>query len=357
MTKTTIESMKNQTLSRRKMIVVTAAGTTAFAMPYIVAAQEKVLYVNTWGGIWERCVQKNVFDPFTKETGIEIRTVAPVSFAKLSAQVKSGVYEFDVTTLGAGEILRANEAGLLEAIDKAPIDKSKLWKGAVFQNGVGFDCFATIIAHRKDRFPNGGPQSWADFWDVKKFPGTRSLQRYPARILPIALLADGVPVDKLYPLDIDRAFRSLDKIKPHIRVWWTQGQQSRQLLRDGEADIIGIWQGRTFELMDEGAPVAMTWNQAQIDKGYWVVAKDSPRRDIAWKFVESACNPERQAGFAREAVSSPTNPEAFKFLTPEEARRMPTSPENYPKAFEQDILNFGGDIQEVAKRFDRWIGS
>ncbi len=25
--------------------------------------------------------------------------------------------------------------------------------------------------------------------------------------------------------------------------------------------------------------------------------------------------------------------------------------------FEQDILNFGGDIQEVAKRFDRWIGS
>jgi putative spermidine/putrescine transport system substrate-binding protein len=344
--------------TRRRLLGVALAG-GLLASPALrpAQAQEKVLYVNTWGGVWERAARRHVFDPFTKDTGIEIRTISPVSFAKLAGQMRSGAYEFDVTTLGAGEMVRANEAKIIESVEDSRIDLSRLWPNAVFQNGIGFDGFATLIASRKGRYPQGGPKNWAEFWDVEKFPGSRSLQRYPARILPIALLADGVPIDKLYPLDIDRAFRSLDRLKPHIRVWWTQGQQSQQLLRDGEIDLIGIWQGRVFELIDQGHPIDMTWNQAQIDKGFWVVAKGTPRREIAWQFIESASRPERQAAFCQEAVSSPLNPEAFKFIPAEVARRMPTSPENYPLTFEQDILNFGGNIQTVSQRFDRWLGA
>src|SRR3954468_9391420 len=187
-------------LSRRSFI---KAGAGALAAPYIgrAHAQDKFLYVNTWGGVWESAVRKNIFDPFTKETGVEIRTVSPVSFAKLAAQVKSGSYEFDVTTLGAGEILRANKANLVDPVANSRIDTSKLWKGAVFMNGIGFDSFATVIGYRKDKFPNGGPQNWKELWDTNRFPGRRSLQRYAARVLPIALVADGVPPDKLYPLD------------------------------------------------------------------------------------------------------------------------------------------------------------
>lgn len=348
------DSNGRKLLTRRSFI---KAGAATVAAPYIgrAHAQDKFLYVNTWGGVWENAVRKNIFDPFTKDTGVEIRTVSPVSFAKLAAQVKSGSYEFDVTTLGAGEILRANKASLVEAATPNRIDTSKLWKGAVFMNGIGFDCFATVIAYRKDKFPNGGPQNWKDFWDTNKFPGRRSLQRYAARVLPIALLADGVPVDKLYPLDIDRAFKSLDKIKPHIRVWWTAGQQSQQILRDNEVDMIGIWQGRFFELQKQGAPVEMTWTQGEIDKGYWVVAKGTPRAELAWKFIESACRPERQAGFAIDALSSPLNPEAFKYIDAKAAAFMPTAPANYPKTFEQDIERFGGDVEQVTQRFDEWV--
>src|SRR6516165_2101981 len=54
------------------------------------------------------------------------------------------------------------------------------------------------------------------------------------RSMIFALLADGVPRDKLYPLDIDRAFKKLDRIKPHIKVWWREGNQSQQLIRDSE---------------------------------------------------------------------------------------------------------------------------
>jgi len=319
-------------------------------MPYIAQAQENVLYINTWGGPWEEAAKQYIFDPFTTETGIEIRTVSPVSFAKLAQQVRTGTYEFDVTTLGAGELIRAEQAGLIEELE-APFD------GGLFHNGIASHAFATVIAWRTDKFSDGGPQNWAEFWDVERFPGPRSLQRYPARVLPLALLADGVAPEDLYPLDIDRAFASLDRIKDHVLVWWTAGAQSTQILRDGEVDLIGIWHGRYFEAEDAGAPVAMTWNQGEIERAYWVVAKGTPNAENARKFVEFATSPEPLAGFVTQADYGPLNLAANEFISTEDAARMPTSPDNYPLTFEQEIDNFGADIEEVAQRFEEWLAS
>ena len=103
---------------------------------------------------------------------------------------------------------------------------------AIMPKGV----YTTVLGYRKDAFPGGkGPQNWVDFWDAKKFPGPRTLRDSPVDNLEFALMADGVAPDKLYPLDIDRAFKKLDAIKPHISVWWKTGAQSAQLLVDKEA--------------------------------------------------------------------------------------------------------------------------
>jgi len=342
----------------RRTVIKTAGATALVAMPWVrrVDAAE-VLYVNTWGGAWEASAKKHIFGRFTKETGAEIRTISPVSVAKLAAQVKTGAYEFDVTTLGGGDIVRANNAGIIDTITEAQAKEMALWKDAVFQNGVPSHAFATVIAYRKDKFPNGGPTNWAEFWDTKKFPGPRSLQKYAARILPIALLADGVPIDKLYPLDVERAFKSLERIKPAIRVWWTQGPQSQQLLRDGEVHAIGIWNGRIQELMDQNAPAELVWNQAEIDRAYWVVAKGTPRAELARKYIKIAVSPEALAGFCSDANYGPLNPDAFKAIPEKEAVKMPTYPAHYKLAFEQDVLNAGVDLDAVTKRFDQWLAS
>jgi putative spermidine/putrescine transport system substrate-binding protein len=348
-----MERNKAAGLTRRATLVL--GGAAALSTPAFrrVRAAE-TLFVNTWGGPWERAAAKHLFEPFTRETGIEIRPVSPVSFAKLAAQVRSGAYEFDVTTLGLAEIVRANQARLLESL--AGLGSGRLWDGAVFQNGVSSHAFATVLAWNAQKYGDA-PQTWGDFWNLSRFPGTRCLQRYAARVLPIALAGDGVPVNRLYPLDIDRAFRALDRIKPNLRVWWTQGQQSAQLLRDGEVDMIGIWHGRVLELIDDNKPVKMTWEGGQIDRAYWVVARGTPRKDLAMRFVEAAVQPERLAGFCREAVYGPLNPRSFDYLGDADAVRMPTSPQNYPKVFEQDIENFGGDVAQVTTRFERWVGA
>ncbi|MCV0397182.1 MAG: ABC transporter substrate-binding protein [Rhizobiaceae bacterium] len=351
--------MKNRRLRSTSLLAPTrrtflkaggAALTTALAMPYVARAQDKVLYINTWGGPWEEAARAHLFDPFTAETGVEIRTVSPVSFAKLAAQVQTGVYEFDVTTLGGAELVRANQAGIIEEWQQAP------YEGGLFENGIASHAFATVLGWRTDKYPDG-PKTWADFWDVERFPGSRSLQRYPARVLPLALLADGVAVDDLYPLDIDRAFASLDRIKPHVLVWWTAGAQSTQILRDGEVDMIGIWHGRYFEAEEAGAPVAMTWDDGQVDRAYWVVAKETPNAEMARDFIEFATSGKPLAGFTVSGDYGPLNKAAYEFISEEEAQRMPTSEANYPKVFEQDIANLGVDPSELSQRFEEWLAA
>lgn len=333
--------------SRRGFIAGAAAG--LLAAPTLLRAQTKSIAVNSWGGPWLDAAKANLFDPFTAATGVKIEPVSPVSFAKLAAQVKTGVYEFDVTTLGAAELLRAEESGLIEPI-------AEPYPGGLFHNGAASHAFTTIIGYNAKKFAEG-PKTWADFWDVEKFPGARSLQRYPARILPLALLADGVPVDQLYPMDIDRAFKSLDRIKDHVVVWWTAGAQSSQLLRDGEVDLCGIWHARFFEAQNGSDDLAMTWNQGQVDRAYWCVARNSPNREAAEEFVKFATSAKPLANFCVQAEYGPLNPAAMEFVAGDQARRMPTYPDNYKVSFEQDIENFGGDITEVSERFEEWLAS
>lgn len=335
--------------SRRGFIAGSAAAAGLLAAPGLLRAQSRSISINSWGGPWLDAARANLFDPFTAATGIKVEVVSPVSFAKLAQQVKTGVYEFDVTTLGAGELLRAEEADLIEEI-------AEPYPGGLFHRGAGSHAFATVIGYNAEKFAEG-PKSWADFWDVEKFPGARSLQRYPARVLPLALLADGVPMDQLYPLDIERAFKALDRIKDHVVVWWTAGAQSAQILRDGEVDLCGIWHARFFEAQAGAPHLAMTWNQGQQERAYWCVAKNSPNREAAEAFVQFATSAEPLAKFAIQAEYGPLNPASMGFITDEQAKRMPTYPANYSQTFEQDIENFGGDIAEISERFEEWLAS
>lgn len=344
-------------LNRRTLLSSALAGAT-LSMPAIrtAAAQDKVVYVNTWGGAWEEAAKEALFAPFTRETGIEVRTVAPVSFAKLAAQVRTGVYEFDITTLGVAELGRADQGKLLAEADKSILDPAKLWPGASKMNGIASHAFGNVLAYRNEKFPKG-MKNWADFWDVTKNPGSRCLQRYAARVIAMALLADGVAPKDLFPYDLNRAFKSLDRIKPHIRVWWTQGPQSQQLIRDGEVDAIGMWNTQVQRLVEEKLPITVSWDQAVVDIAYWAVARGTPRAANAWRFVEFAIRAEPLSKFSLKNAYGPMNPESFKFIPEAQAKLLPTYPENFKTAIVLDAEKLLPQIDEMSKRFDQWLAS
>ena len=57
----------------------------------------------------------------------------------------------------------------------------------------------------------------------------------------------------MYPVDVDRAFKVLDRIKPSVTKWWSSGAEIRQALADGEVDCGIFWGGSVLEgIMKDG---------------------------------------------------------------------------------------------------------
>src|SRR5262249_31843051 len=106
-------------MSRRRALAL-GAGALLGAAAVLRAARApgQTVYVNSYGGVWESSWRKAFFEPFTAQTGIQIKTVPGVSFAKLKAQVQSRNFEWDVVNLGDVEYGQAVLEGLLEEVDR-----------------------------------------------------------------------------------------------------------------------------------------------------------------------------------------------------------------------------------------------
>ena len=72
-------------LSRRGALALGAAALAAPPFRRLRAAE--TLFVNTWGGPWERAATKHLFEPFTRDTGIEIRGPAVAELTRAFADV------------------------------------------------------------------------------------------------------------------------------------------------------------------------------------------------------------------------------------------------------------------------------
>ena len=342
-------------ITRRRALICGAALITAPSiMTRVAEAQEKVVYVNTWGGAWTAAEEVAFYKPFTEKTGIPVKPVSPVSIAKVKAAVQTKNYDFDITD---AEYYQAEVEDLVEPLDFSVINKAALPAGMIRNNGMADVVLGTNLVYRKDKFPNGGPQSWADFWDVKKFPGNRALYNRPVTMVEYALLADGVPKNKLYPLDIDRAFKSLDKIKPHIKVWWTQGNQSESLIRDGEVDMIAMWNARAQLMIDNGEPLHMVWNETHLEGGCVYVLKGTPRAKYAFQYMDFCAQAKPQAEFCNRLNYGSPNPEALKYMSKEAIAKSPTSPEHIEQGYFADLEWLQPRVAALKERFAQWLAS
>jgi len=344
--------------TRRRILHGAGALAVASAMPIVARAQSKQIVVSDPGGPYTTAYREAFYDPFEKATGIKVVSVARESqpVAQFAAMVQTKNYVWDVTTLTlSADIPYLESKGLLEPIGLKASEFPDVMPEAITPNWLGVDVYSTVLAYRADKFKDNGPKSWADFWDVKKYPGRRSLRRSPLDTLEQALLADGVPLDKLYPLDVDRAFKSLDKIKPHISIWWTSGAQAMQAIQSGDVDLISTWNGRAQAAKDAGAPVTIVWNQGLYSIEGWGIPKGTPRAEAAKQFVRFCADAKRQALLTRTLAYGPTNKRAFDTISKERAPLLPTAPDNIKEMKLPSPQWWEANRQTVTERFNSWI--
>jgi putative spermidine/putrescine transport system substrate-binding protein len=318
------------------------------------------LVVVSYGGAYQDAQRKAIFEPFEKATGIKIKEAEwSGDYAKLKAMVDSGTVSWDlVVSAESSDIERGIKDGILERIDYTGIDRSRFYPDAFSDYSVGLDYFATVMGYSKKIYADGTPrpQTWADFWDTKKFPGKRSLRKDPRTTLEFALLADGVPMDKLYPLDVERALRSLDKIAPNVSVWWTSGHQPAQLLADNEVVLVSAFNGRIWAAaVHDGVPVDVEWNQGALDKDSWIIPKGTPKLKEAMELIRYTCQPQVQIELTKYINYGPTMPEAYQTLDAKARAVLPTSPENRPKQFIYNAKWWAENEAAVIERWNKWL--
>ncbi|MDQ6434106.1 ABC transporter substrate-binding protein [Mesorhizobium sp. LHD-90] len=345
-------------LSRRSVLKLGAgsAAVSLLGMPAIGRAQTTSLSVANGGGALGDAFKAACFDTFEKKTGIKIISAPYIEGARLKAMVEAGAVDIDVADTDAAEAAPLAVEGLLEEIDYSVVPKDGLIEGSASKYWTACYIAGSVLSWNTEAAEkNGHPKTWQEFFDPS-VKGRRTLWKNAAQTMEVAALGAGQPADKLYPLDLDRAFAMLDGIRSSI-TWWSSGAQSAQLLASNEADYGMCWNGRVDPIKQQGGPIDYTFEHALHMPGIWSLPKGGRNRDAAMQFVAHCMDPEVQAEFSRRIPYGPTATKAFDLLTAEERARMPSAPENSKTA-----VAINGDYwlekgAEVYERFNTWVVS
>lgn len=367
--------MSKHTMSRRMLLKGAMATSALVASPAVWAQQkeEPVILYGTTGGIVEEVQRKTIFDPFTAATGIEVVSVTYPKLAKVEAMVSTNTVDLDFWEIDGKEVGILGRRNLLEPIDYSALRsglKEDLIANAGLQHGVGTIVWGAGIVYNASTFKEGShPRSWADFWNVSKFSGPRTLPDPAYHIGPIeaALIADGVPVDKLYPIDVDRAFASLDKIKPHIVKFWSTSPEGLNLMTSGNAVVGMNTLGRIITMKHQGQDpgINIEFNQAMAKISYWGMPKKAPHPKNFHRLLDYYLEPKNHAAFlnAYPAYGS-TVKSAQEYLDPKMAANRINSPQHTAGLiwlnddwWMQEEGSGGSNFEKVNERWASWIST
>ena len=358
---------------------LTVAGTMAAASATAAASSTdpyRAITVVSWGGPYERSQRKAYFEPFTKATGIRIDIERyDGGLEELRRQVHGGEIDWDLVDMTMADNRAACRQGLLEPIDHSRLHPAPdgtpasgdFIDGALTECGVSQIVYAMVAAYNRDAFPGERPARIADIFDLRRFPGTRALQRSPEANLEWALRSYGVPRQDLYQLlsterGLRLAFERLDRIRDHV-VWWTSTDQPIEMLISGEAVIASEYNGRLFDAAAvQGHPIEIIWDGQIYELGSWGVPRGTRRLDDVLEFIRFATGTRPLADQAKYIAYGPARRSSMKLVsthaeTGDDMRpHLPTNPMNFRTAILKDTEWYASLYDRIKARFDAWLG-
>jgi putative spermidine/putrescine transport system substrate-binding protein len=345
----TDDSNARDVKSMRRTVLKGLGAAAAFGLAdvRVAHAAPSQMIMATGGGKLDEAYRQVVFTPFKEKTGISIVTTGNDG-GRLKAMVEQKRVEWDLMQGPAEGLVVYGRQGLLERIDYSGIDRSKLVPGAAHDTFVFTDFAAYCVGWNTKNVKTNPPKDWAGLW---AHDGRIGLWKRPFQTLEVALLADGVPLGSLYPLNLDRAFASLEKVRRKL-VWWNSGAQGAQLLLDGEIDAGAIWNGRVHDPKAAGAPVDFHFNQALLVSDAWGIPKGAPNKAEAMQMLAYALSPAAQAAFAKVIPYGPVNRDALAMLDEKTKAVLPTSG---PTNTMLNVDYWAEHGPAVVERFNKWV--
>jgi putative spermidine/putrescine transport system substrate-binding protein len=333
----------------RVAAMLSAAGLGMHGGLAFAQGSREIVFAN-WGGqavqVFSGAYRQSLTDQGIK---LSIDGSGP-SAGKIRNMVEARHVVWDICDSGIGTTMELGNMGLLEPIDYGVVDKSKILPGYALKYGVAGYTFSSVLAYDTTRLRTA-PRSWADFWDVEKFPGKRLLNRNVQGVLEAALMADGVEPSRLYPIDVERALRKIRQLKPHL-LYWATAADSQRMLRDGEVTMAMIWSTRATQLATESkGRIAWTFNQGLLQPGMYVVPRGSPNARTAMQALAIMQQPASQLEIYRAMGYGPGNPAAASLLSGPEQQSNPTSAANLAMQVALDPAWYGENQSKALQAY------
>ncbi|WFU40020.1 ABC transporter substrate-binding protein [Bradyrhizobium sp. CB82] len=281
--------------------------------------------ISTYGGSYQESQIKAVLDPFTNETGIKVQFIPYPGFDKLKAMQLTGNVELDVYLCSGAEAAAGTKQGFWEKLDPSRFDLEDL-KIQPADDYAAFDIWSRGVSWNPKKFgAKAHPATFTDFFDLQKFPGRRVVRVDAQLTLEAALLGDGVAPKDIYPLNLDCAFKALDRIKSQI-VWAATAPQDTSLLQVGEADF-GLANCVRVEATTQpggGVPLAYSFEQNIFGGLCLAVLKGAANKGNAMELIAYHLRPEVQARLFDLLVGdAPVSKKASSMLSPEALKWQP----------------------------------
>lgn len=331
------------------------AALVCIALPAAAAGQ---LTVISFGRADRAALAAAYLEPFSKATGIAVNSFSyDGQVTELTQMVHGGAPVWDVIQVESRTLQQGCRQGLFEKLDPARVPAAaELIPGALSECGVGIFTWAQALVH-SDHLRDG-PNSWADFWDSRKYPGKRGLRRSAKYTLEIALLADGVAAKDVYSTlaseaGVQRAFRKLDKIRNNT-VWWEAAAQPAALLAAGVVSMTSAYTLWFDPAEERNRHTHIVWRQSLYDIDSWAIPKGSPKLDEAYRFIAFASSPERQKVLSEHLAYGPTNRDAIQLLPVNLGANLPSSTPNLADALRIDTAFWIEHGDALERRFNSW---
>lgn len=325
------------------------------------------LTVVSWGGSYTKSQMLGFIRRYERKTGTDVDVLDySGGLAQIRAQVRSYNVKWDVVDLELADAIRGCREGLLIRIDPSVLAPAAdgtppsrdFLPGTLRKCAVGSVTWSTIIAYDPNAFPQRAPKTLADFFDTQDFPGKRGMRDTPKGNLEWALMADGVPPQRVYsvlstPAGVNRAFKVLDRIKPHI-VWWRSGEQAVRLLETGRVAMTTAYNGRIYDARQRGENYPIIWDRQLLNLDLWGIPAHTTKRQQALDFVRFATSTESLAAQARYIPYGPVRKSAAARVTAKMRAHSPAADDRMRNALQIDAAWWADHFEALQRRFERW---
>jgi len=313
-----------------KTLKLVAASTAIWAVT-LSAANAETLTVSAWGGFFEETLAAEIYPGFTKETGIEVKSIAQPEdstwMTQLMAAARAKKAPADLSLVVDEVLIRGNEAGLWAKLDPGAMKGTEsLIKGSVKLDddgkafAVGALSFYTTLVTNTD-FSKDAPASWADLWEDKWDTKLGIVTTPNSGLLEATAKTFFGGYEVMETREgLEKVIAKIAELKPQVSLWYRDEGQFQQALEGGELNAGLYYHDVAMLSVADGKPIASNFPKEGgiVSSAYWVVPRDSKHIEAAEKFLDYMSRPATQAALARKLGVFPVAPRDSMDLTDEE---------------------------------------